>query len=381
MKRTAILILATLLLAASSWAQPKPAPRPEPAPPARPLPRLHWVSAWEEAALAAKSSDAPILAFVYLTNHPASTNIETTVFADRSFRLLSSLFVMARVEATRRKDVVEKFGVQRTPTLVLLDSAGELVLKLDADLTTKRVLNAMGRTFLTSLFRSGKREAEAGRAWTAYRRFRLVLLVGEGTPAAKWAQKEIAALDAAGIKKFSQAQIAYDLGDILKAMTILEEIVYEYRGTPTGAEAKRYFDKLSEDPGGRKALTEVSRRREAARVLALGKKCEEQKDLERALIAYWDVARDFPGTPAADEAAARAGAIAADKDLALTAAGKRAKRDGENWLEMAAACEQNKLPDKARDYYKRVIDNYPDTPWAEKARAAITALGGRPPAK
>ncbi len=375
-RRVPALALTILLFAAAASAQPKPAakPAPKPAPPAPRVVRLPWAPSFEDALARARADDAPVLVCVYLTNHPATLALENQVFGDRMFRRLATLFELARVEATRRPDLVERFGATRTPMLVFLDSSGAKVVQMDANITPKRVLNAMGRTVLISMFNAGKREAKAGHARSAYRRFRMVQIIGEGTPPAQWSQREIDALNTAGVKKFSQAQIALDLKDYLKGMTILDELVYEYRGLPTGEDAKRLADKLADDPKAAEALKEVTRRRLAARALALAKRHEEKKELERALVACWDVARDYPNTPASDEACARAGELAKDADLAERARALRAKRDCENWLEMAAALEQNKLPDKARDYYKRVVDNYPGTPYAEKAKAA---LGGR----
>ena len=378
-RRLAAFVLALMLAAPAAVAQPKPAPKaPQPAP--QPAPRLNWAPSWEDALAVAQADDAPILAYVYVTNNPACLAMEQKVFTDKTFRKLSSLFVLARVEATRLPELVQKFGV-RTPALVFLDSAGEKVMSLDADLAPKRVLNAMGRTFLISMFTSGKRQAAAGHVRPALRRFRMVQMIGEGTPPAKWAETEITALNAAGIKKLSQAQIAFDAGDLLKCVTLLDELLYEYRGTQTGADAKTLYDKIAQDPKSAEVRQEVERRREASRELALAKKLEARKDVENALITYWDVARDYPKTPAADEACVRAAEISKDDALARRAAEARAKRDCENWLEMAASFEKNRLWDRAAEYYKRVIDNYPDTPYAAKARGGMKALPSPAPAK
>ena len=376
MTRRAMVAAAMLLaLAGMAWAQ---APKPPPAPAPKPAPRYPWVPTFEDVLAASEKSDSPIIVYVYLTNNPACLALEDSLLRDSTFRKLSQLFLLARVEGTKRPDVVEKYQVKAYPTLLFLDSAGEKIAALDANLTPKRVLSQMGKSFLISMFNAGKRQAAAGHARAAIRRFRMVQIIGEGTPPAKWSEKEIDALLALGVKKFSQAQIALDAGDVVKCVTLLDELVYEWRGTPSGLDAQKLYDKLSEEPRGQEAIREMTRRQLGARLLALAKKQDGKQDLESALITYWDVSRDYPKTPAADEAAARAAEIAKDADLAARAKEKRQKRDCENWIEMAQAFQQNRLTDKAVEYYRRVLDNYPGTPYALKVRAALDVLGAAP---
>ncbi len=376
MNRLALIAAAVALaLAAAAWGQAPKAPAAPKAPPAPPpAPRLPWLATFEDALKDADQSDAPIIVYVYVTNNPACLAFENSLFRDPTFRKLSQLFFLSRVEGAKRQDLVDKFQVKAYPTLIFLDSGGEKVAVMDADLSSKRVLSQMGKTFLISMFNAGKRQAAAGHARAAYRRFNMVKIIGEGTPPARWADKEITALNALGVKKLSQARIALDALDVVKCVTLLDELCYEWRGTDTGLDAKKLWDQLAEEPRGQEAIREMTRRQLATRLLALAKKQDGKQDLESALITYWDVARDFPKTPAADEAAARAAEIAKDAALAAKAKDRRAKRDGENWLEMARAFQQNRLADKALEYYKRILDNYPGTPYALQAQAGIDAM-------
>ena len=137
------------------------------------------------------------------------------------------------------------------------------------------------------------------------------------------------------------------------------------------------MDKLAEDAQAVEALKEVRRRHHADRRLARARKLEGRKDIEGALIVYWDVVRDYPRTPAADAAGKRGDELVAnDRVLALRAAKTRMKRDCKRWMEMAKAFQQNRQKDKAIEYYQRVITYYRGTSYARKARDAINKLLG-----
>lgn len=342
---------------------------------------IRWSRSIKEALVTAELTDAPIIVYAYLRGHAACLNFEEEVLADKRLRRLSALFVMVGVDGEKHGDVVRKFGIVRYPALLYLDSAGKPVKLLDSNLTRARVLSYMARTFFISMYNSGVAAREEGDIRTAVRRFKTLTIIGQGTPPAAWAKNQLRRIAAQGLKKLSQAQIALDAKDLLKAMTLLDELAYEYRATEAGLEATKLMEKLADDADARKALQEVTRRRLAARLLRRARKLEAQQDLEGALILYWDVVRDYPNTPAQARASERAAALAADRQLALKAAKTRMLRDCSNWMEMAQGFELNRNRDKAIEYYQRIITHYGGTSHARKAEAAINNLLGVRPAE
>jgi len=337
---------------------------------------IRWVASFERAKITAELSDAPLIVYAYLPQHAACQNFEEEILAHRTFRKLSALFVMVRLNGEQQRDLAETFEVKRYPALIYLDSSGKKLYLLDSKLTGRRVLHTMARTFLVSMYNGAERAREAGEVRRAVRGFQTLLVIARGTPPANWAQDKLKRIAADGVKKLSQAQIALDAKDHLKAMTLLDELAWEYRGTQAGADAQKLMNELSGDAEAARALAEVDRRRRARRRLERATRLEKRQDLEEALITYWDVLRDYPDTPATEQAAARANELAKDRQLALKAARTRMKRDCRLWMEMARAFEQNKRTDKALEYYQRVITYYKDTSYAEKAQEAINNLLG-----
>jgi hypothetical protein len=200
----------------------------------------------------------------------------------------------------------------------------------------------------------------------------MLLAVGEGTPPAAWARRDLRQISADGTKKLSQARIALDAMDYMKTMALLEDLAYGYQFLNPGKEAKTLMDSLASDPQAAAALKEVTRRQDADRLLRRAVKLEGEKKPVDALILYWDVTRDFPGTPPAADAADAANLLAKDDALALRAAKTRMERDAAQWTDIARSFELNGKHD---------INTYPDTPYAQKARDAIAALLKPAPAK
>ena len=166
--------------------------------------------------------------------------------------------------------------------------------------------------------------------------------------------------------------------DYMKTMALLEDLAYGYQFLNPGKEAKTLMDSLASDPQAAAALKEVTRRQDADRLLRRAVKLEGEKKPVDALILYWDVTRDFPGTPPAADAA---NLLAKDDALALRAAKTRMERDAAQWTDIARSFELNGKHDKAVEFYQRIINTYPDTPYAQKARDAIAALLKPAPAK
>jgi tetratricopeptide (TPR) repeat protein len=340
---------------------------------------IRWSGGIEEAKAAARLADAPILVYLHLANHAASMNFEADVLGDADFLSFSKLFVMVKVDGGLHRDVARQFEATRYPTLVYLDSSGEKLHMLESNLTPARVLHYMGRTFLVSIYNGGRRAREAHDIPKAVRRYQTLLMLGRGTPPADWAQRDLREISAEGMKKLSQARIALEAADYLPAMTLLDEVAYDYRGTQAGGEAQKLMNDLAGKPEAVKAMGEVRRRRSAATILARARRLDNDKDVEGALILYWDVTRDYPNTPAASEAARRADELAQDRALALKAARTRMLRDCRQWMEMAQAFAMNDRKENAIAYYQRVIEYYPDTSYARKARQAINDLLGVKP--
>jgi len=211
-------ILTVLLTGGVSAAQPRVVRRPT---------GIRWVAGIEEARITARITDAPVIVYVCLSNHAACLNFEEEVLAHRTFRKLSGLFVMVRVDARRRKDVAQAFQITRYPTLLFLDSAGERLYTLDSQMTANRVVQYMVRTFLVSMFNSGRRAREAGEVRTAIRRFKTLIAIGQGTVQTREAALAVIRLAAELGEKVGDEEVCF----MQSHMTMLTQTMLSLGGT------------------------------------------------------------------------------------------------------------------------------------------------------
>lgn len=102
----------------------------------------------------------------------------------------------------------------------------------------------------------------------------------------------------------------------------------------------------------------------------------EKKEYAKAIAAYEKIAKAQKGTPAGDEAAKKVKSLKADKDIARAATEAEAAKKAPGLMKMAAQLAGSGKSDKAREYYQKIIDKYPGTEHAERAKAELDKLTG-----
>ena len=145
-------------------------------------------------------------------------------------------------------------------------------------------------------------------------------------------------------------------------------------GTPLADEATGRYKELIKDDAARAAIEKGKREKEAADLLAELENAAPKKTPAAVLEACDDLANRFPGTKAAQAATEKANAMRADKDLMAKMQGDAAEKDCKGWLSMARNFIKAGLHDKARPYLDKVMATYPDTAFAEEARAMLVKM-------
>jgi len=132
--------------------------------------------------------------------------------------------------------------------------------------------------------------------------------------------------------------------------------------------------KLHKDETARAAIEQGRKEHEAAEALA--DLLVKANDMAPAacLTAYEALAKKHAGTKAGADAAAKAEAMRSDKALMTGIANRAAERDCKGWLSMARNFVKAGMPAKAAPYLKKVIETYPDTDFAKKAKAMLETI-------
>jgi thiol-disulfide isomerase/thioredoxin len=158
------------------------------------------------------------------------------------------------------------------------------------------------------------------------------------------------------------------------ASTELTDLSRTFAGTPTADEAKKKLATLTRDPEVRKAIAASKLADKAAADLKLADKAKADNKDDHAYPMYQHIVAAYPGTPAAGTAAEAVKAYESDSSfITKYNAGVTAKKAAAALL-TADGDRDNGLPEKAKERYKQLIADYPNTPAADKAKQALLQM-------
>lgn len=154
----------------------------------------------------------------------------------------------------------------------------------------------------------------------------------------------------------------------------LRELLSVMAGLPTASLARQYLAELVSRPEIQHELAEADRREKAQAALDEARKLRDAGQEDEAYARFRAVAEDFKQTPAGQAAAEAAKAYESDpafvrrnKDRAAATRAKPALNLAENYLAAGR-------PEMARKKYEEVVKEFPDTTFAETAKAALARI-------
>ena len=162
-----------------------------------------------------------------------------------------------------------------------------------------------------------------------------------------------------------------------QAIQILKQLSSEYAGTQPADDAEARLEELSEHPQFAEAMRKAEAKISVQRADAALKRARQMiaaKDYPEAVEALDDLIATYPATPAAEQAKAEADALRNDPVIGKQLRDGPAAQDCEGWLSIARNLIKNSRADAARPYLEKVVEQYPDTTYAEQARELLKGL-------
>jgi len=154
----------------------------------------------------------------------------------------------------------------------------------------------------------------------------------------------------------------------------LRDLIRGSAGTPIAARAKEKLDTLGKNPQARAAVEKADRESKAGTALDVAKKLQSDQKHELAYPRFRDVTTAFAGTPQATEAADFIGKYESDPVFMSAYNDKVVGGKAQSMLSLARTYAGAGSIDKARTKFKNVIDAFPNTKWAEQAKAELAKL-------
>lgn len=183
--------------------------------------------------------------------------------------------------------------------------------------------------------------------------------------------------EAAGAR-LAEADKSIEAKDYYKASVALAQVSALAPGSEAATKAEARLKELAADQNARAAIDQGKREAQAAELLAELDKPGAARPPAEMLAALDDLAAKFADTPAGQAAGERAKTMRADPAFMKKLGPTPAEKDCKGWISMARNYIKAGMPDKARPYLERVIQKYPDTPYAKDAQEILATLVKEP---
>ncbi|MBM4040740.1 MAG: hypothetical protein FJ290_19725 [Planctomycetes bacterium] len=216
-------------------------------------------------------------------------------------------------------------------------------------------------------FERGKQALEEKDYVAAAEALKEVLAAGipaDDTEAAQRLIEEIGAKAAEALQTASDLEGQEKLGSAIRAY---RECARGFKGTEAGAKAAARLIELRKDPAIRKRLSDYM----GAQLLAGAKEDLRLEKVGLAVGTLDAILKRYPDAAAAAEARKLRERIDADPVMARRLRDDTAREEAERLLRLGDSFRRNKMQAKAIAEYERVLAKFPDTTFAETAKARI----------
>jgi dienelactone hydrolase len=214
--------------------------------------------------------------------------------------------------------------------------------------------------------RAAEKAGKAGPALAMYQALAKVEGGGKYAEAAADAAKVIS--DAAD-KQLAAAEEAVAKKKYLAAVKLLVTVEKSLAGAAPAAKARARLDQLESDPQIKPQIEQARTDAAADALEAQGLAAEQSKDFGRALATYDKYLAQYGGATRFASVKTHRDTLKTDKTVLGAIAGKQMDKDCKAWMSMARNYRNAGMRDKADSFLQRIIDTYPDSAYAEAARA------------
>ena len=154
------------------------------------------------------------------------------------------------------------------------------------------------------------------------------------------------------------------------AVRAYRECAREFKGTESADNAAKRIAEIRNDPDIRKRLNAYM----AGKLLAAAQEAVSQKRYAAAVASLDTIAKRYGDTEQAAEAKELRDKLAADPNVAAGLKEAGVRGEAERYLSLGDTYRRNKMLDKARAEYQKVVAKYPDTSFAQTAKERIAEI-------
>lgn len=296
----------------------------------------------------------------------------------------SKSFVCIKIDGDREPKVVGKYGINGYPAVYFLSSNEKVIEQIGGYIPAKQFLPVMeqvmkeagptvspatagrAKQLLSALEAAWEREDYAAAAKKA----REILDLPQEAPEKADAQQRMDEIEEKAKSRMESAQSLEKESKFQEAAEAYRKVMKEFAGAKASVDAEKAVAKLNRRP-------EVLRKQqegEAKKIWAEAQKLEDDKKYASAIKLYQKIVSDYPELSLAGDALKRKKALEGDPAVQAALNSQKGEKECRSWLSMARSWVRNGNPAKAREVFQKIIDNYPDSSFAEEARKELEAV-------
>lgn len=283
-----------------------------------PLPPLVWGDSIDKAVEKAKRVARPLMIHLCPPGKMAR-NEDYTVFDNDDVKALSKYFVLARIDPGNASDLVDKYKPEDFPVIVFADANLERLYE-----------NIEGHASFTDVIKAQKTVIKKAKPLTPENEAKIEAYMAKA-------------------KEYVDEERYY------AAVKYYERIIKIEPRSGLTEEAERKIKEMEDE------VAKIIER--AEKMIEEGKKTEARDLLRKTAKSY----RGLENAEKADDMAKNL-----KKEVGLT--DREVREKSEKLFKLAKLYEENKMPEKAVELYRELLKKYPESRYAEEARARLAAL-------
>jgi len=181
-------------------------------------------------------------------------------------------------------------------------------------------------------------------------------------------------LDAQTDKMLSEVDTLVVDGKYGDAADRLRDLIRSAPGTPVAIKARAQLEALSKDPGAQEAMGRADREDKAAAAFTIAQKLVTDKKDDLAYARFKDIARDFSDTRAGADSSEKVKVYEADATFMRRVTESTVGTKARSALSLARSYANAGRTELAKKKYQEVINDYPNTKFADEAKTEMGKL-------
>jgi thioredoxin-like negative regulator of GroEL len=342
---------------------------------------IQWRTNYNVARKEALSKDRPLVLDFGTEQCFWCKKLDATTFRDaRVVETINVNFIPLKIDANADARLAEILGIQAFPTLVLAAPDGRILEILEGYKESgplheylQRILASLKNPeWMTRDYQEAVKAIAAADYARAISLLKSITVDGKDLPVQTKAKQVLGDLEEQAAGRLAHAKQLEEKGESSQAIALLSKLSRDFSGTQAAAQSGQFLATLAARP---KAPSQ-ERIRQGRELLAQAREDYRTEQYLCCLDRCERLATSFADLPEGQQGMELAARIKNNPERLQQTCDRLRDHFSELYLALADTSMNNNQPRQAAEYLERVLQSFPGTPRAEKARLRLNQLQG-----